>query len=45
MLSSLLDSSSTNAEPSGMSPFITLSLAIAFGLVVSILHLLAHPIA
>ena len=42
MLRSLLDSSSTGAETSAMSPFITLSLAIAFGLVVSILHLLAH---
>ena len=42
MLSSFLDSSSSGGEPPAMSPFITLSLAIAFGLVVSILHLLAH---
>ena len=42
MLSSFLESSSYGGDPSTTSPFITLSLAIAFGLVVSILHLLAH---
>ena len=44
MLSSFLDSSSSVDDTSTMtmSPFFTLSLAIAFGLVVSILHLLAH---
>ena len=41
MLSSFLDSSS-GGDTSTISPFLTLSLAIAFGLVVSILHLLAH---
>ena len=42
MLSSFLESSSYGGAPSTSSPFITLSLAIGFGLVVSILHLLAH---
>ncbi len=39
--SSLMDAVGADERPS-TSPFITLSLAIAFGLVVSILHLLAH---
>ncbi|MAD78730.1 MAG: hypothetical protein CMJ51_05110 [Planctomycetaceae bacterium] len=36
------DPSGVAAESPAMTPFITLSLAIAFGLVVAILHLLAH---
>ena len=42
MLSSFLDSSPSGGDTPTMSPFLTLSLAIAFGLVVSVLHLLAH---
>lgn len=42
MLSLLDANSTTDGADAAMSPFATIGLAIAFGLVVSILHLLAH---